>query len=260
VRSSHRQLGRFSVLGVIAVAAIACGSATPGGPEIAATAHLMRVDELAAGKLDALPTGSQFARIVLFHQVPGETFPSRKHQAGLIYMKTGVQRLTNSDGQSVDISAGTAVYQPSVAHSHTNIGATDNIWYFIALWPSAQRGAPLVVATSKVAFENEDIPSSTLRPGSYVETLRRVTLQSGGRSPAHRFGGIEVVFVLDGTLAVNVAGHPSVRLTAGQGTYVAPDTVTQELDAGIGAVDYLAFFVTSQGRPFETDVTSAPPG
>jgi hypothetical protein len=51
-----------------------------------------------------------------------------------------------------------------------------------------------------------------------------------------------------------------MRLTAGQGTYVAPDTVTQELAAASGTVDYLAYFVTPQGRAFETNVTSAPPG
>jgi quercetin dioxygenase-like cupin family protein len=219
----------------------------------------MRVDQLVAGKLDALPTGGQFLRIVLFHQAPGESFPSRKHQAGLIYQQTGQQRFAYSGGQSIDIVAGTAAFLESVAHSHTNIGGTENTWYFIALWPSVQRGAPLVVATSRVAFETEDIPSSTLQPASYVETLRKVTLQTGGHSPAHRFGGLEVVFVLDGTLTVDTAGRGPVRLSAGQGTYVVPDTTTQELASGSGTVDYLAYFVTRQGIAFETDVSSAPP-
>lgn len=218
----------------------------------------MRADELVAGKLDALPTGSQFVRIVVFHQAPGEATASRKHQAGLIYQQTGQQQLAYSGRQKIDIGVGTAVFSESVAHSHTNIGGTENTWYFIALWPIVQRGAPLV-GTAQVAFETEDIPSSTLQPGSYVETLRKVTLQTGGHSAAHRFGGLEVVFVLDGTLTVDTAGHGPVRLSAGQGSYVAPDTTTQELAGGSGAVDYLSYFVTRQGVAFETDVRSAPP-
>jgi len=103
-----------------------------------------------------------------------------------------------------------------------------------------------------------DISSSILAPGSYTETLRRVTLQAGGRSPAHRFGGLEVVFVLDGTLNVHVAGHSPVQLIAGEGTYIPPATATQELAGASSKVVYLAFFVTQQGAPFETDVTSAP--
>jgi quercetin dioxygenase-like cupin family protein len=250
----------FLVVVAVVIAVSACGGAAPSGPDLAAAAHLMKVDELAAGKLDALPTGSQFARIVLFHQAPGQTIPSRKHQAGIVYVETGTQRLTYGDGQSVDVVAGSAVYLRSVAHSHTDIGALDSTWYFIALWPSSQRGAPLVSAASQVAFETEDIPSSTMPPGSYVETLRRVTLQAGGRSAAHRFGGLEIIFVLDGTLAVDVAGHASVRLTAGQATYVAPGSATQELAAASSTVDYLAYFVTPQGQAFETVVTSEPLG
>lgn len=261
MRYRHELLRNSSVLAAVVMAVCACGSSAPSEPDLAAAAHLIRIDELAAGKLDALPTGSQFARIVVFHQAAGQTFPSRKHQAGIMYVDTGMQRLTYIDGQSVDVGSGTAVYTKSAEHTHTNISAADSTWYFIALWASLQRGAPLVVAASQVAFETtEDIPSSTLRAGSYIETLRRVTLQAGGRSAAHHFGGLEVVFVLDGTLAVHVAGHASVRLTPGQGVYVAPATATQELAATSGPVEYLAYFVTLQGRTFETDLTSAPRG
>jgi quercetin dioxygenase-like cupin family protein len=243
------------------MAIVACGGTTPGSstPNPLASAHLMSIDELAAGQLGSLPTGSQFARMVVFHQSPRQTVPSKKHQAGIVFVDTGLQLLTYTGGQSVNISAGTAVYLKSVAHSHTTVGPTDSTWYFVALWPSVQRSNQLVTG-SQIAFETTDIPSSILPQGSYIETLRRVTLQAGGRSPAHRFGGLEVVFVLDGTLTVKVAGHSPVQLIAGEGTSVAPATVTQELAAGRGKVEYLAFFVTPQAAPFETGVTSAPPG
>jgi quercetin dioxygenase-like cupin family protein len=241
----------------MAVAACGATEAATSTADPSAKAHLMTVDELAAGQLGSLPTGSQFARMVVFHQAPHQTVPSKKHQAGIVYVETGQQLLAYTGGQSVDVRAGAAVYLKSVAHSHTILGPTDSTWYFVALWPSVQRSNPLVTG-SQVAFETADIPSSILHPGSYIETLRRVTLQAGGRSPAHRFGGLEVVFVLSGTLTVKVAGHPATQLIAGEGTSVVHDAVTQELAAGSGTVAYLAFFVTPQGAPFETDVTSAP--
>jgi quercetin dioxygenase-like cupin family protein len=254
-------LNRLSVVALVGMTVAACGGATAATspPALSASAHLMTVDELAAGQLGSLPTGSQFARIAVFHQSPRQTVPSKKHQAGIVYVETGLQQLTYTGGQSVDITAGMAVYLKSVQHSHTTVGPTDSTWYFIALWPSVQRSNQLV-AGSQIAFETTDIPSSTLPPASYIETFRRVTLQTGGRSPAHRFGGLEVVFVLTGTLTIRVAGHASVQLMAGEGTSVAPGTVSQELAAGSGHVDYMAFFVTPQAAPFETDVASAPSG
>ena len=257
----RRHVNRLAMIAVVAMAIVACGS-TPGGNsgplDLSVSARSMTIDELAAGQLGSLPTGSQFARVVVFHQSPHQPpVPSRKHQAGIIYVATGLQLLSYTGGGSVDLPAGTAVYLRSVAHSHTALGPTVSTWYFIALWPSVQRSNALV-GGAQIAFETTDIPSSTLPPGSYTETLRRVTLQAGGRSPAHRFGGLEVVFVLDGTLTVRVAGHAPLQLNAGEGTPVNPATASQELAGASNKVVYLAFFVTPDGVPFETDVTSAP--
>ena len=124
---------------------VACGSAGAAATnQASATAYNMQVDELAAGKLDSLPTGTQFVRVLLFQQPPGASVPSRKHQGGLIYEQSGQQTLTYSDGTSLTLVAGQATYLASVQHSHKNTGSTTNAWYFIALWPSVQRGQPLV--------------------------------------------------------------------------------------------------------------------
>jgi quercetin dioxygenase-like cupin family protein len=255
----HRTLHRLSVVALVGIAVSACGGTTAGTttPDPAVLAHLMSVDELAAGQLGSLPTGSQFARIVVFHQAPRQTVPSKKHQAGIVYVDTGLQMLTYTGGESVNITGGSAVYLKSVAHSHTTLGPTDSTWYFIALWPSVQRSNQLV-GGAQIAFETIDISSSILPPGLYIETLRRLTLQASGRSPAHRFGGLEVILVMDGTLTVNVAGRSPVRLNAGEGTFVPPATATQELAGASGKAVYLSFFVTPQGAPFETAVTRAP--
>lgn len=240
-----------------ALAAAACGAPTVASSSTAAQAHLMQVDELAAGKLDALPTGTQFVRVQLFRQTPGSSFPSKKHQVGIIYQETGTQLLKYEDGTYQGIPQGTALYLESIQHSHTNNGPATNAWYNFALWPSPQRAAPLTAAGATIPFETADIPSTDLQPGSYVETLRKVTLGSGGRSPSHRFGGLEVIFVLDGSLTVDERGQQPDHLDAGQGVYVGPGTVSQELAAG-GAATYLAFFVTEQDQAFETLVSSTP--
>lgn len=255
-----RHRSRRAAIGVIGVAIVACGGSRQPPADPVAQADRITVDELASGKLDALPTGAQFIRVLGFHQAPGGSFPSRKHQPGIIYQGVGGQNLAYADGQHTDILAGQAVFLRSAAHSHDNAGTSDNRWYFFAVLPREQRGAPLVVASSQVAFETEDLPSGVLPPGSYVETLRRATLQPGGRSAAHRFGGNEVVIVLDGQLTLDAVGRTAVQLSAGQGAYVAPGTATQELASGSAAVTYLAFVVTRLGVPFEVDVPTVPSG
>jgi quercetin dioxygenase-like cupin family protein len=172
-----------------------------------------------------------------------------------MYQETGTQLLEYADGGNQEIPQGTAFYLRSVYHTHTNDGAATNVWYNISLWPSVRRAAPL--PTSQVAFETADISSAVLTPGAYVETLRRIRLSAGGRSPAHEFGGLEVIFVLDGSLTVKERGATASRLQPDQGLYVPPDTVTQEL-AGADPTTYLAFFVTREGRPFETESDRAP--
>jgi uncharacterized RmlC-like cupin family protein len=264
-RVSHRRLNRLSVVALVGMAVFACGgtptSTSTSTPDLTASARLFSFDELTSGTLGSLPTGSQFARVVEFpNQSPGQKTGSKKHVAGIIYVDTGEQLLTyvGPGAYTVDISHGMAVYLKSVLHTHTTVGPTNTTWYFIALNASSHRLDPLVPG-SQIAYESTDISSSTLPSGSYKETLRRVTIQKGGRSGARSFGGLEVVFVLEGTLALKVAANSPVQLNAGEGQYVPPGTVTQELDAGSSEVVYLAFFATPPG-PFETDVTSAPSG
>jgi len=262
MKQTARQRKRLStVAAVVGLAGAGCGSVTPPAtPAPAAQAYLISIDQLAAGKLGTLPTGGEFARIQVFVQDPGTSFPSRTHQPGFDYVAEGVQRLQLIDGETVDIQAGTAAFQRSIAHSHVNPGTLPNRWYFLGLIPSALRGQPPVVATAREVFASEDIPQSALSSVSYVETLRRMTLKPSGRSAAHRFAGLEVVFVLDGALAIDVAGRAPIHLTADEGAYVNPNTVTQEVAAGGSTVHYLAFFVTAEGMAFETDVDTPPPG
>jgi quercetin dioxygenase-like cupin family protein len=243
------------------MAVVACGAAAVTGPTLSESAKSsgMTVSELAAGELGSPPTGKNYVRIVKFVQGPNQSIASKKHQAGFIYVQTGLQQLTYTDSDTrVQIAAGTALFLQDVNHSHQTLPGATSTWYFIALWPDTLQSATLV-PPSTLVFKTEDLPSTAMPPGSYAETLRSVSLQPGGRSPAHIFGGLEVVFVLDGTLKVDVAGQAPQRLPAGQAIYVPAHTLTQEVAVGAQKVDYLAYFITQHGTAFETDATSAPP-
>ena len=254
--SSKHRWRTAATLGVVGgVLLTSCGSPPAGATGGASPqARGYKYDELAAGRVDALPTGPQFVRINLFTQAPGSSFPSKTHQPGILYMLEGVQRYQPVIGTAVDIHAGEGHFQRTEAHTHINIGTTANRWYQLALWPSAARSQPLSVPTM-VVYETEDIAASELAAPD-IETLRLVTIQANGHTALHSHGGLEAVFVLDGTLRVTVAGQTPVTVGALQGTFEPRATMVQETNAGGGAVRYLAFFVTPVGEPFETEAGS----
>jgi quercetin dioxygenase-like cupin family protein len=231
-----------------------CGGASQA-VSVKASAHGEQVKGLAGGQVDALPSGNLFLRVIGFSQRPMAAFPSHKHTPGFVYVAAGVQRLHSQGVSPRLIEAGEAVFQPSVFHTHANPSTTrHNRWYFIALWPTAERHAPLVSSAARVVYESSDLDASTMPPGPRVETLRLVTLQPGGRSAAHRFSGLELLFTLEGTIRLDVAGQPPTTLSAGQAQYLPPGTAEQEFTAGAGVARYLAFIVTPVQAPFETAV------
>jgi quercetin dioxygenase-like cupin family protein len=214
-----------------------------------------QVKGLAGGEVAALPSGNLFVRVIGFSQGPGGEFPSHKHTPGFVYVAAGVQRLHSPPAPPRIILPGEAVFQPSVFHTHANPSTSrSNRWYFIALWPTAERRAPLVSSTATVIYESPDLDPSTMPPGPRIETLRLVSLQPNGRSAAHRFSGLELFFVLAGTIRVDMAGQPPTTLSPGQGQYLPPGTDEQELNAGAGVASYLAFIVTPVQAPFEIRV------
>jgi quercetin dioxygenase-like cupin family protein len=231
-----------------------CGS---GSHAVSANASARgeQIKALAGGEVAALPSGNLFLRVIGFSQRPRAAFPSHKHTPGFVYVAAGVQRLHSQDAPPRLIEPGEAVFQPSVFHTHTNPSATGrNRWYFIALWPTAERHAPLVSSAARVVYESADLDASTTPPGPRVETLRLLTLRPNGRSAAHRFSGLELLFMLDGKIRLDMAGQPPTTLSAGQARYLPPGTAEQEFNAGAGVARYLAFVVTRVQAPFEIAV------
>jgi quercetin dioxygenase-like cupin family protein len=244
-----------TVMVVIAAALLfGCGSASRAvSPN--ALEHGQLVNGLAGGEVAALPSGNLFVRVIGFAQGPMTEFPSHKHTPGFVYVAAGVQRIQSPPAPPRIILPGEAIFQPSVFHTHANPSPTrPNRWYFIALWPTAERRAPLVSSAANVIYESPDLDPSTMPPGPRIETLRLVTLQPDGRSSAHRFSGLELFFVLDGTIRLDVAGQPPTILSAGHGQYLPPGTDEQEFNAGADVASYLAFIVTPVQAPFEIAV------
>src|SRR5215468_11565097 len=253
-RSIMRRL-TVTVMAVMAAALlVGCGGAS-GGVSPNASEHGQQVKGLAGGEVAALPSGNLFVRVIGFSQGPLTAFRSHKHTPGFVYVAAGVQRLVSPPAPARIILPGEAVFQPSVFHIHANPSTTSpNRWYFIALWPTAERRAPLVSSAASVIYESPDLAPSTMPPGPRIETLRLVTLQPGGRSPAHHFSGLELLFMLEGTIRLDMAGQPPTILSAGQGQYLPPGTDEQELNAGAGVASYLTFIVTPAQAPFEIAV------
>jgi uncharacterized RmlC-like cupin family protein/uncharacterized cupin superfamily protein len=244
-----RTVGALGLAGGVLLTS--CGSPSASAPGTSSQqARGYSYEELAAGRVDALPSGPEFVRISLFVQAPGSSFPSKTHQPGIVYMVDGIQRYKPAAGTAVDIQAGDGYFSRTEAHMHINIGPTENRWYNLALWQSAARSQPLSVPTT-VVYETEDIASNQLG-APVIETLRLVTIQAKGHAALHSHGGLEAIFVLQGTLRVAVAGQAPVTVGALQGAYEPKATTVEETNASPNAVTYLAFFVTPVGEPFET--------
>lgn len=237
----------------------ACSSATASRPDSQALALDAIVQPLAGGQV-LRPTGLVYFRVIHFVQPTSHTFKSHQHVPGFVYVERGVHRFLPAGLPSQDVGAGEAIFIPSVTHAHSNPGLTSNSWYFIALWPTSAQTSPLVDPTATLAYWTPDFNPESLPQGTYFQTLRRVTLGPGGRTAAHEFGGMSVLYVLEGSLTVQLAGAPAAHFKAGDGTYASPNVGLQERNVSTGPTIFLELLTTAVGKPFEIDLTRPPSG
>ena len=124
----------------------------------------------------------------------------------------------------------------------------------------------IVAATAQGAtsarFDNKVVITDGVAPdlaaGNYISTVQIVTVEKGGRTVAHMHGGIESVYVLQGTIDFRLAGGARVILNRGQGAVVPPGTVLQAVNGGDAIAKFLAFMMTPETAPFQTNVDVAP--
>jgi quercetin dioxygenase-like cupin family protein len=117
-------------------------------------------------------------------------------------------------------------------------------------------------ATSAKLTENKlavaDGVAPDLAAGNYLSTVSLVTLEKGGRTVAHKHGGIESIYVLQGTVEFRTAGGTRVILNRGQGAVAPPGIALQAINGGDATAKFLAFFMTAEAAPFQTNVDEAP--
>jgi hypothetical protein len=223
-----------------------------------AVARGAAVKTLDAGKLDSLPTGSVYVRMIRFAQPAGYVVNSKQHVASVVYVETGVHRLVLNGQAPIDLVAGQATFHQSVAHTHLNPGPDPSVWYSIAIWPSSARGQPLVDPIAEAAFQSDDITREQLPQVAYSQVLRQVTLAKDGTTGAHEFGGISAFYVLAGSVTIKSAHRAPATLGAGQGTAFPPDLALQEMNAGSGQALFLEFITTAVGKDFEVPLKQPP--
>jgi hypothetical protein len=249
---------KLTALVAIVLALSACGAAATVASNAEALARGAAVKTLDAGELDSLPTGPVYIRMIRFAQPAGYVIKSKQHVPSVVYVETGVHRLTLDGQPPLDLMAGQAKFHQSVTHIHLNPGPDPSVWYSIALWPSSARGQPLVDPIARAAFESDDIVREALPQVAYSQVLRQITLDNLGTTGAHRFGGLSAFYVLTGSVTIRSAHRPAVTLGVGQGVAFMPDVALQELNAGPGQAVFLEFITTAIGKDFEVPLQQPP--
>jgi hypothetical protein len=258
--SSRYQMRRKATIALASSILIAgCTSGTSAATDEHAVASGAAVKTLDAGKVDSLPSGGVFVRVIEFDQPELNSIQSRQHVAGFVYVESGVHRLTLEGSAPLDLPAGTAKFHGDVSHTHYNPGPGPSVWYFIAVWPTSARGQPPVAPIAKPQFESNDFPPEQLPPSDYSQVLRQVTLAPSGRSEAHKFGGLSLFFVIDGTLTIQTDRGP-VTLQPDQGSAYGPGVALQELNRGSSPALYLEMLTTAPGKEFEIPLPHSPGG
>ena len=243
---------------VIALALSACSSAPATAPSADALARGAAIKTLAAGRLDSLPTGPVYIRIIRFAQPVGYVIHSKQHVPSIVLVETGVHRLTLHGQPPLVRTAGQATFHLSVTHTHFNPGPDPSVWYSIALWPSSARGQPLVDPIAQAVFESADIAREALPQVAYSQVLRQITLANQGTTGAHRFGGLSAFYVLAGSVTIRSAHQSPVTLGVGKGVAFLPGVALQELNAGPSQAVFIEFLTTAVGQAFDVPLQRPP--
>ncbi|WP_445147217.1 cupin domain-containing protein [Dyella sp. Tek66A03] len=83
----------------------------------------------------------------------------------------------------------------------------------------------------------------------------RVDFSPGAAFPRHSHPGVEVAYVLEGSLKYQLDGNPSVTLKAGDSLFIPAGTIHSARNVGSGNASELATYVVEKGKPL---VTTAP--
>jgi quercetin dioxygenase-like cupin family protein len=83
----------------------------------------------------------------------------------------------------------------------------------------------------------------------------RVDFSAGAAFPMHSHPGVEVAYVLEGSLQYQFGTEPPVTLKAGDSLFIPAGTIHSAKNVGSGKASELATYVVEKGRPL---VVTAP--
>ena len=120
-------------------------------------------------------------------------------------------------------------------------------------------GAAIVVAGTGVALHATQAQQSSIQrtdilrhelsiPGHEVIQVR-VDFAAGAAFGKHAHPGVEIAYVLEGTLEYQIEGQPSVTLKAGEALYIPAGTFHAARNVGSGNASELATYVVEKGKP-----------
>jgi quercetin dioxygenase-like cupin family protein len=82
----------------------------------------------------------------------------------------------------------------------------------------------------------------------------RVDFAGGAAFPKHSHPGVEVAYVLEGTLEYQLDGNPPVTLKAGDSLFIPAGTIHSARNVGSGKASELATYVVEKGKPLVATV------
>ena len=83
----------------------------------------------------------------------------------------------------------------------------------------------------------------------------RVDFAPGATFPKHSHPGVEIAYVLEGSVEYELDGKPPVTLMAGTSLFIPAGTIHSARNVGSGNASELATYVVEKGRPL---VVTAP--
>ncbi len=186
----------------------------------------------------------------------GVSSSQQGHDAGFVYQLSRTQRLLFAD-RAVDIQAGQAALVAPAGSAHQHEVAPGESWLFVSIGDAGRTGSsgvhgPLTYESSALApLATGTHPGGVYTLG-YTETLRRLELDPGARSPLHSTSGYEAIYVLEGAVELRAPGRVLV-LAAGAGAVIEPRQSVQLVNTRSEPGRALLFFVTPGGEPYEVD-------
>jgi len=195
------------------------------------------------------------ALTVLEVRQPGNTSVPVTGGARFVYQEKGLTSLRTDDSDASRALEPGHAYFLSGEVDHVNPKNAEALWYEIGLVPTGARGAS--IPGGRVAYTSPELP--TLMPGiPYTYQLGLIEMDPGGRTSSHSHGGLEVFYVLSGSVELRLAGGGRSTVATGAGAYVRPEQPMQLVVTGDQPVRIVTFFATPEGKPWHTNLQTAP--